>query len=84
MTMTTVTIRVNKDSVINCVLHVHSNICDMAIPVVGLLAVGDALNPSDSYMFNVNDFGEPSGDAEALGQNELPMMKRTSLYSPSR
>lgn len=52
----------------------------METPVVGLLAVGDALNPSDSYMFNVNDFGEPNGDAEALSQNELPMMKRT--YAP--
>jgi hypothetical protein len=42
----------------------HSNICNMETLVAELLAVGDTLNPSDSYKFNANDFGERGGDAE--------------------
>ena len=42
----------------------------METHVAELLAVGDALNPSDSYKFNANDFGERSGEAEVLGTQQ--------------
>lgn len=46
-----------------------------------LLAIdNDPLNSSDGCNFDANDLREYSGDAEALGRNELSMMKLSYTF----